>query len=196
LAEQSQDLCFMADMEPAEFIKKHLKSKPGKIIDMVGRVIGAHQGLAFYTIGRRVSIGGPGPFFVVAKNKKSNKLVVSNDEKNLYSRELVAADVSWLSGRAPKLPMKVRVKIRYRSESAPAVIASPALREGRGEAIPSITAVHGIASSPLPRQGGVGTPRNDAVYVSFKSPQRAVTPGQSAVFYGQRNELLGGGVIV
>ena len=36
---------------------------------------------------------------------------------------------------------------------------------------------------------------NSKFIIQFKEPQRAVTPGQSAVFYNKRGEMLGGGII-
>jgi len=94
--------------------------------------------------------------------------------------------VNWVVGRALKLPLRCKVKIRYQAEAVSAVIASVAKQSRTG------AAVHGIAASS--RQGG--TPRNDLVGVSFARSQRAITPGQSAVFYGRGGEVLGGGMIL
>ncbi|MFH0852507.1 MAG: tRNA 2-thiouridine(34) synthase MnmA [bacterium] len=212
---ESFDLCFVArDIE--SFLKKYIKMKLGKIVDYNschagldpvssldsrfrgndklkdGKILGEHQGLAFYTIGQRKNIPlNQGPWWVVKKDTRKNILYVSNDEKDLYSKELAAGNINWTSRQAPrlrpsfakatagrqgyggqaKLPQEVLIKIRYKSEASPAVIyriATPRFHVGA---------------------------RNDTVRVIFGKPQRAVTPGQSAVFYSKKGELLGGGVI-
>lgn len=158
---ESQEICFI-HTTISDFLAEHLKSKPGKIIDTKGRVIGEHQGLWFYTIGQRKGIKIPqGPYYVLDKDMKRNVLIVTKDEKDLFRKELTAKDVNWISGGEPKLPLKVRAKIRYGHEPFPATIEKD---------------------------------KNDKIKVVFSKPQRAVTPGQSVVFYvGQ--DLLGGGII-
>jgi len=154
---ESQEVCFVQNTTD-EFLKKYLKTKPGDIVDVSGKKIGKHQGLWFYTIGQRKGIGlSGGPFYVVAKDLKKNLLIVSNNQKDLLKKELFVKNVSWLSDKAPEFPMKISVKVRYRTKLVEATIY-----------------------------------KNNKVI--FKTPQRAVTPGQSAVFY-KGKELLGGGVI-
>ncbi len=178
-APESQEVCFVP-ASPAgrqnatnEFLKKYLKIKPGLIIEKSGKVVGKHNGLWFYTIGQRKGIEvQQGPWFVVGKNLQKNQLIVSKDQKDLLKKELIAKNVSWISGKEPKLPIKVEVKIRYKSDFYKALIRS--------------------------NKGG-------GVRVIFEKPQRAITPGQSVVFYlprrsseakaGKGKELLGGGVI-
>jgi len=157
---ESFDICFIDDYQ--QFLKKYLKMKPGKIIGSTGYELGQHQGLPLYTIGQRVNIGGPGPFYLVRKDVKKNILYVSNNEKDLLRKEMQVEKLNWLSGQSPKFPLRCFVKIRYRCESAEAVIRF--LSEQK-------------------------------LLVTFEKPQRAITPGQSAVFYSQKREMLGGGVI-
>jgi len=119
---ESQEVCFIND-STSDFLKKYLKTKPGKIVDVSGKVVGQHYGLWFYTIGQRKSLEIPqGPWFVVEKNFKKNILVVSKNKKDLLKRELIAKNVNWISGTEPKLPLKVRARIRYRAKEAEAVI--------------------------------------------------------------------------
>lgn len=158
---KSVEICFIPTTIN-DFLRKYIKEKPGDIINVQGRKIGQHQGLCFYTIGQRKRIGLPGgPYYVLSKNIKKNTLTITKNEKDLLKKELSVKNVNWASGRKPKLPIKVKTKIRYRHQSIPAKIYK----------IP------------------------DTKYkILFGSPQRAVTPGQSAVFY-KGEELLGGGVI-
>jgi len=162
--EESFDLCFVAN-DVESFLKKYLKSKAGKIMNMSGEILGGHRGLAFYTIGQRKRLPiTQGPWWVIKKDWQKNILYVSDDEKDLYSDTLLANKLNWLDGEAPKLPMKVWAKIRYKSEPADAT-----LRFAQGK---------------------------NQLELIFKKPQRAITPGQSVVFYSSQGEVLGGGEIV
>jgi len=156
-APESQEICFV-DSEINNFLRKHLKSEKGEIIDTCGKVLGKHQGLIFYTIGQRKGIGLPqGPYWVKDRDFKKNVLVVTKNENDLLKKELVFRDANWLSGKPLKFPFKATAKIRYRSKLA------------------SVNVFYGNR-------------------VVFSQPQRAITPGQSVVFY-KNQELLGGGII-
>lgn len=160
---ESQEICFI-QTTINDFLKKHLKAKPGGIIDNKGKIIGRHQGLHFYTIGQRrgIELTG-GPFYVLDKDIKRNLLIVTKNEKDLCKKELIAKNVNWISPSplAKGEGLKIKGKIRYRHEAAPATLVS--------------------------YKGG-------KIKVKFLSPQRAITPGQSVVFY-KGEELLGGGII-
>lgn len=184
---ESFDICFIADKNHREFLRKYLRTKPGKIIDVSGKVLGEHRGLAFYTIGQRADIGGPGPFYIVELDTDRNFVIVTNNPHDplLYKKSLIAENVNWVAGIAPMMQLKCSAKIRYGHAAVPCSVLS--LRGREPEAI-SLKR-HGIAS--LPASGRVA--RNDYL-VEFKTSQRAVTPGQSVVFY-KRNEVLGGGII-
>jgi len=120
---ESQEICFIRTTLN-DFLKEHLKLKKGKIVDVQGKILGWHQGLPFYTIGQRKGIGLPGgPYYVLGKNLKKNLLVVTRNKKDLYKKELVARNVNWVLGKIPKLPIKVKAKIRYRHNSAIAEIS-------------------------------------------------------------------------
>jgi tRNA-specific 2-thiouridylase len=154
---ESQEICFVPKTTK-EFLKKYLKIKPGRIVDVKGKVLGSHQGLWFYTIGQRKGIElGKGPFYVVSKDKKRNLLIVSRNKKDLYRKQAVLKKINWISGKEPKLPLKVQVKIRYQHKPAKAAISKKHI-------------------------------------LKFDKAQRAITPGQSAVFY-EKSKVLGGGVI-
>lgn len=162
----SQGLCFVGEVKMESFLKEYLGPKPGLIVEKSGKTIGSHQGIWFFTIGQRKGIGlSGGPYFVWRKDLKNNLLIVTKNENDLFEKELTAKNVNWLSGSAPKLPLRVKVKIRYRTKPAPALLTK-------------------TPKGLLPH-----------VLIKFDKPQRAITPGQSVVFY-QRAELLGGGVIV
>ncbi len=162
---ESSDICFLKNTKIKLFLKKYLKLKKGDIIDVKGKILGKHNGLALYTIGQRqnIGIGGIGPYYVVKMDFQNNNLIVTNlaDEKQLYKKELLANKINWISGKRPQLPLKCAAKIRYRQELASVIVE----RKNKTE-----------------------------LKVLFNKPQRAITSGQSIVFYN-KNELLGGGII-
>jgi len=162
--EESQEICFIKSKRYGDFLKRYLKLTAGEIVDKNGNVLGKHKGLPLYTIGQRrdIGIGGTGPYYVVKMDYKKNQLVVSGNanDKNLFSKALIAQKVSWISGEAPKMPIKVKAKVRYKMNECSAVVDKI-----KGEYV-----------------------------VKFSKSQRAIMPGQSAVFY-KGSEVLGGGII-
>jgi tRNA-specific 2-thiouridylase len=178
----SQGICFMGKVNVEDFLKQYIKSKPGKVLTTDGEVIGEHDGLETYTIGQRrgIKIGGGIPYFVIGKDFKKNELIVAKGRKNeaLFDKELTASDLSWISGEEPKLPLKCQAKIRYRQPDQECrIMVNP----------PSL-------NLPVGRQGFRRTKEKARIKVTFKEPQRAITPGQSIVFY-KEEEMIGGGII-
>ena len=119
---KSVEICFIPETVKG-FLKRYLKPKTGKVVDVKDGVLGEHQGLAFYTIGQRKGIGLPGgPYWVLDKDFKKNTLIVTKNRRDLYKKELIVKKVNWISSREPKLPLKAMVKIRYRHNPALAII--------------------------------------------------------------------------
>jgi tRNA-specific 2-thiouridylase len=176
---ESFDICFLEGQDYRDFLKKYLKLEPGEIIDESGTILGEHKGFALYTIGQRADLGGPGPFYVIELNSKNNSVIVSNKlrDKTLYKKLLFVQDINWISGSEPVMPFKCWAKIRYGHEAV--------------ECIVSIES--GDPFSVNLRRTGLRKSKRKCL-VEFKESQRAITPGQSVVFY-KKNEVLGGGVI-
>jgi len=160
--EESQDICFMQSNDLNTYLNKYLKISRGGIVDESGKILARHKGLSFYTIGQRkgIEIGGTGPYFVIGKNSRKNELIVSNDPKQLMSKNFKVNNVNWIN-KPQKFPSRAEVQIRYHSEKFSAIIKQEKL--GR-------------------------------LVVETAKPLRAVTPGQSAVFF-KKDEILGGGTI-
>lgn len=185
----SQGVCFIGNIDVSEFLKDKLGKNPGPIKTIDGKTIGAHDGAVFYTIGQRRGIGIKGSlsgeqgkiYYVAAKDIDTNTLFVAESKnENLFSKELTVKDVNWISGNppvgGPKLSLKCLARIRYRQPLQKCVISST-----------------NNESHPNKRIRKFAT---DSLFVDFSSPQRAITPGQSAVFYATSGIMLGGGVIV
>ncbi len=172
----SQGLCFVGNVSFDEFLRDFIPKNPGPIMTASGKKIGKHDGLSFYTIGQRhgIGIGGSAPYYVAAKELKTNTLVVAewNENEGLFKKEIEIADVNWIAGLpAGGSPLGCEARIRYRQPLQKCSIIL------FGDQVAKLMVV-------------------------FDEPQRAVTPGQSAVFYkGERDlptgrQVLGGGIIV
>ncbi|MBU0594744.1 MAG: tRNA 2-thiouridine(34) synthase MnmA [Gammaproteobacteria bacterium] len=163
----STGICFIGERPFRDFLQRYLPRQPGPMQTPEGKVVGEHQGLAYYTLGQRqgLGIGGQGePWFVAAKNMASNILIVvqGHDHPLLLNDRLTAADLNWISGAQPHPQWVYAAKTRYRQSDAPC----------------SITHVDA-----------------DRCEVQFATPQWAVTPGQSVVIY-ESEVCLGGGIIL
>ncbi len=165
----SQEICFIPGGDYAGFLRAYLEEQgrampetAGELVTAGGEQIGRHEGIHGFTVGQRKGLGlsSPTPLYVLSIDAESRRVTVGEDAA-LYTRELVAERLNWISVAELGGELRVEVKIRHRHEPAAATL--------------------------LP----VGPDRVRAV---FDEPQRAVTPGQSAVFY-QGDEVVGGGWI-
>lgn len=162
----STGICFIGERHFRTFLSQYVGMQPGTFTTLQGKVVGKHQGAAYYTLGQRkgLGIGGAGEaWFVVGKNIDEGIVFVEQgaDHPALYCDELIAAELTWISGKAPHLPYACHSKVRYRQVDQPCTIQKI---------------------------------EDEKVLVTFSQPQRAVTPGQSIVFY-DGPICLGGGVI-
>lgn len=160
----SQGICFIGEIDLRAFLQQSIPVQRGAVVTTSGKEVGEHEGMAFYTIGQRhgLEIGGGIPYYVAAKDIQNNTLTVAEGpfDEQLFSQEIEATNVNWISGVEPAFPLQCEARIRYRQ----------------------------------PLQKCAVTKQGDALRVAFHEPQRAVTEGQSVVFYANE-EMLGGGVI-
>ena len=183
----SQGICFVGEIDVAVFLRDHIPSRRGAVLTASGKKIGEHDGVQFYTIGQRhgIGVGGGIPFYVAGKDIETNTLMVAEgpNDNALFSKKLTVESINWISGNSPQLPLECEARIRYRQP----------LQFCRIERIPAdnerIRANH---KSFAIREDSF----NDSfiIRVFFKEEQRAVTPGQSVVFY-KDGVMLGGGII-
>ena len=115
----SQDLCFLGEMDYREFLKKYAKEAitPGDIVDETGNVVGKHNGLPLYTIGQRkgMRIANNTLMYIISKDSINNKLIVSDFfiEKQL---KFSVTNMNWLTNQNIGDSIECNVKIRYRSK--------------------------------------------------------------------------------
>jgi tRNA-specific 2-thiouridylase len=171
----SQEICFITGGDYKQFLTAYLEEQgrqlpetAGELVASSGDVLGRHEGIFNFTVGQRKGLGvsSPSPLYVLNIDPVSHRVTLGADEE-LATRTLRARGLNWISIAELTSPMRVRVKIRHRHEPAWATLE------------PANSAEAG----------------SDEVIATFDEPQRAVTPGQSAVFY-DGDEVVGGGWIV
>lgn len=113
----SQGICFLGKIKFKEFIKYHLGSKIGDIVEFeTGKKLGVHEGFWFHTIGQRQGLGlAGGPWYVVSKDVKNNIVFVSKDYHSIDKprNSFFVTNFNWLSGKAPKDFNGIQVKLRH-----------------------------------------------------------------------------------
>lgn len=123
----SQDICFVPDKDYAKFIENYTGEvcKSGDFIEKdTGKVLGRHRGIIRYTIGQRKGLGiaAKSPLYVSEINIAKNQVILSYDEKDLFSKKIIADNINLIPVSDLKNPVHAAVKIRYRQEESPAMI--------------------------------------------------------------------------
>lgn len=121
---ESQEICFVPDNDYRRFIREYTGAQPspGPVVNRQGQVLGEHRGLPFYTIGQRkgLNVASPRPLYVLEIDVAHNRLVVG-ERSQAECTELTAGDVNWVAiAGLPPEGMRVRARVRYRVEPAPA----------------------------------------------------------------------------
>jgi tRNA-specific 2-thiouridylase len=169
----STGICFIGERPFREFLRGFLSADPGPVRRTDGTTIGQHEGLMYYTIGQRQGLGVGGrrdateePWYVAAKDLQNNALiVVQGQHELLYCDHLVTGAVSWIG--APPLQL---------------------LRKGAMTCTAKVRYRQNDQTCLIRRAG------ENSLEVLFELRQRAVAPGQYAVFYDGES-CLGGAVI-
>ncbi len=121
---ESQEVCFIPNGNYRSFLTRRLPPIRGEIIDLNGRVLGGHQGIARYTIGQRQGLGiATGERRYVIRIDGWANTVVVGPEEELWSDTLTASRVSFVSGEPPQGDIEVSAKIRSRSPGAKGVLS-------------------------------------------------------------------------
>lgn len=168
----SQDICFVPGGDYAQIVKKIRPEaeRPGDIVHIDGRILGAHRGIIHYTIGQRKGLGIGGghddannPFYVLTIDPATNRVIVGPKEA-LAKNKLLVKECNWLISEIPRFgDSKIPFTIKFRSSMKP------------------------VPARITRKEGG-------AAEIFLETPQYGISPGQAAVFYAG-NRVLGGGWI-
>jgi len=123
---ESQEVCFVTQKDYRAFLAENRPEaeSPGEIVTEAGEVVGQHAGVAFYTVGQRRGLGiALGKRTYVTRLDPVNRKVVVGSEEDLLQKDLVAGELVWGGGGPPSGPLKVRGKIRYRTEEHEATLS-------------------------------------------------------------------------
>jgi len=165
----STGICFIGERRFRDFLQRYLPAQPGKIQTPEGKTLGKHQGLMYYTIGQRQGLGIGG-----IKNSAEDAWYVA--QKDLNSNILIV-----VQGHDHPLLLKSELlakQAHWIAEKAPVfpLTCTAKTRYRQADQICTVTS------------------DSDQLTVQFETPQRAITPGQSIVFY-DNGVCLGGAVI-
>lgn len=165
----STGICFIGERRFKDFLQQYLPAQPGDIEDDKGRVIGRHMGLMYHTLGQRQGLGIGG--------------IKGGSEEPWY---VAAKDLAR------------NVLVAVQGSAHPLLFSDGLVSD-------DIHWINGEPSLPLHCTAKIRYRQSDQPcvvhragphwQVDFHTPQRAITPGQSVVFY-QDDVCLGGGVIV
>jgi len=118
---ESQDICFIPDGNYREFLRSIRPEMftPGQIFSVHGEVLGAHSGLANYTIGQRRGLGlGGGPWYVKSLNAAKNAVIVARVDE-LLQQEFFIKDTNLLVNSSYFSNREIEIQIRARNVPAP-----------------------------------------------------------------------------
>lgn len=120
----SQDICFIPEGNYVDFLGRHGGAPlvPGDFVDQTGRVLGRHRGLPCYTTGQRKGLGvsAEAPLYVLGKDPAANTVTLGPDSA-LYTRELTAEELNWISIPSLEAPLAVTARTRHSQREAAAV---------------------------------------------------------------------------
>ena len=172
---ESQEVCFV-NTNIREFLSSRISANKGLIVTNKGEKIGEHDGLIHFTIGQRkgIGIGGIGPASTRQSSLGGPYYVVKKDFKK---NTLIVAE----SKESSELDSKEMLV-----ENVNWLVNTPKLTQKCNIKVKSMA---------LAASGVVSSVKGDKYKIKFAKPQRAITSGQSAVFY-LRDRVLGGGIII
>ena len=162
---QSQDFCFLNTSHLEPFLHKVVGERPGKIYDSQDNVLGKHKGLHFYTIGQRKGINLNAGPWFVVDKKPKENILVVAQKNE------------------EKKFYKKEIFLSNFNFISGKVIEKP------------IKVQLKVRYGQQPKPAIVYPPKDNKLKLVFEQPQRAVTPGQFAVFYKKDICLCGGKII-
>ena len=167
----STGICFIGERKYNDFVGQYLKTNKGDIISIDGEKLGRHNGHIYFTIGQRKGLG--------------------------IGARFTSEDKPWY---VVKKNIKENIVFVAQGENNPALFSEKII----------VKKVHWISKTPKKypiqlyakvryrdndKACSVFCLKDNSYLVKFKSKQKAITPGQSIVFYDKNGMCYGGGII-
>ncbi|MDP1930686.1 MAG: tRNA 2-thiouridine(34) synthase MnmA [Gammaproteobacteria bacterium] len=166
----STGICFIGERKFKDFLQRYLPAQPGMIETVDGEIVGEHHGLMYHTYGQRQGLGIGG----LQKHGEAPWYVVGKDLQRNVLLVAQGNENPWLFSTSLRA-----AQVAWINRQPPVLplhcTAKIRYRQADQECL-------------------VEQQDDDALLVTFKAPQRAVTPGQTIVFYDGET-CLGGAVI-
>ncbi|MGH7157291.1 MAG: tRNA 2-thiouridine(34) synthase MnmA [Candidatus Saccharimonadales bacterium] len=162
---ESMGICFVGKVGIKDFLKQYVKEKPGPIIDQAGREVGRHEGALFYTIGQRHGLDVGGGLPYYLVGKDIKKNEVYVTT-DLQDERLWGRDLNLTSIHWINSKPQKDAKLMLRIRHRAKLVPVKILNKS-----------------------------SNSMQAELKDEVRALTPGQSAVFY-TAGECLGGGIVI
>ena len=171
----SQGICFVGKVTLTDFLARYIPEEKGKVVTADGEKVGEHRGAQFYTIGQR-HIG------TAYRKGQSAKRDGMTEPYYVSAKDVKNNTITVVqgSGDSKLYCKKIGIAdINFINSGDKRFALSP---------LPVLARVR--YRQPLSRAVLAGN------ILTFEKPQKFVAPGQSAVFYSEKGEMLGGGVII
>ena len=163
----STGICFIGERNFKNFLSNYVTFKDGNFENLEGEIVGRHTGATYYTIGQRkgLGLGGQGePWFVVGKDIERNVVIVERGE---FHPAMYADSLVATDLEFTLGELKKNLPLK----------CSAKIRYRQKDQDCTITKIV-----------------DGKIFVEFDTPQRAITPRQSIVFYDQ--EICLGGAMI
>ncbi|XP_044747339.1 mitochondrial tRNA-specific 2-thiouridylase 1 [Coccinella septempunctata] len=153
---ESMGICFIGSRDFQDFIGEYIQDKPGDFIDIdTGKIVGQHKGLHQWTLGQRTRISGLArAYFTARKHLDNNNLILASgtDHPVLYSKLFFTSKPHWITEKPKELQDEDILECDFKFQ-------------------------HAHDWEPC-----VIFECSQGLLVHLKTPKRAITPGQYAVF--------------
>jgi tRNA-specific 2-thiouridylase len=165
---ESMELCFAGQGDYRSVLNSIEIDQPGDIMDMQGKKIATHKGIANYTLGQRQGIGYAGgkPLYVAKIDARSNTITLGTKE-DISSKIIQANCINVFIPEDFTAGKRLFGKIRSYGNPLPCQI-------------------HTI----------VGNQQDNTMTIEFDEPIFAPCPGQKMVLYNIDDNIVAGGTII